>query len=127
MEPHAAERRHLERQIAYARPIFMVLSLVDLLERPPADRGPHSVAFVTAYLAVSIVLASIQNLQWTGDLRLPLWLDLAALGNSARRRAAVRQHEPVECTKSDRRHPQRINRLHFDQRAADAGAEGFHL
>ena len=39
MQPHAAERRHLERQIAYARPIFMVLALVELLERPPAAAG----------------------------------------------------------------------------------------
>ena len=80
MEPHAAERRHLERQIAYARPIFMVLALVDLLERPPADRGPHAVVFVAIYLVVALLLATIQNLQWTGDLRLPLWIDLGALG-----------------------------------------------
>ena len=33
MKPQAAERRYLERQIAYARPVFMVLALVDLLER----------------------------------------------------------------------------------------------
>ena len=57
MQPHEAERRHLERQIAYARPIFMVLALVDLLERPPADRGPHAVAFVTAYFLISIVFS----------------------------------------------------------------------
>ena len=43
MQPHAAERRHLERQIAYARPIFMVLALGDLLERPPQDRGPSAI------------------------------------------------------------------------------------
>ena len=30
MQPHAAERRHLERQIAQARPIFLVLALGDL-------------------------------------------------------------------------------------------------
>jgi signal transduction histidine kinase len=80
MEPHAAERRHLERQIAYARPIFMVLALVDLLERPPADRDPHAIAFVAVYLGVSLTLALIQNLQWVGELPLPLWLDLGALG-----------------------------------------------
>jgi hypothetical protein len=57
MQPHAAERRHLERQIAYARPIFMVLALVDLLDRPPAQRGPQAVLFVTVYLIVSLVLA----------------------------------------------------------------------
>src|ERR1039458_5391086 len=80
MQPHAAERRHLERQIAYARPIFMVLALVDLLERPPADRGPQAVLFVTVYLCVSLVLTLLQNLQWIGEVPLPLPLDLAALG-----------------------------------------------
>ena len=79
MQPLAAERRHLERQITYARPILMVLALVDLLEQPPAGRGPHAVLFVTAYLCVSLVLAVIQNLQWIGEVRLPLLFDLAAL------------------------------------------------
>ena len=79
MQPHAAERRHLERQIAYARPIFMVLALVDLLDRPPSERGPHAVLFVTVYLIVSLILALTQNLQWIGELPLPLPLDLAAL------------------------------------------------
>src|SRR5260370_15289008 len=79
MQPLAAERRHLERQITFARPILMVLALVDLLERPPAQRGPHAVLFITAYLCVSLVLAAIQNLQWIGEVRLPLPLDLAAL------------------------------------------------
>jgi signal transduction histidine kinase len=79
MQPHAAERRHLERQIAYARPIFMVLALVDLLDRPPSERGTHAVLFVTVYLIVSLILALVQNLQWIGELPLPLPLDLAAL------------------------------------------------
>jgi signal transduction histidine kinase len=79
MQPHAAERRHLERQIAYARPIFMVLALVDLLDRPPADRGSHAVLFVTIYLIVSVILAVIQNLQWIGEVPLPIAIDLAAL------------------------------------------------
>lgn len=79
MQPHAAERRHLERQIAYARPIFMVLALVDLLDRPPSQRGPHAVLFVTVYLVVSLVLAMVQNIQWIGELPLPLSLDLAML------------------------------------------------
>jgi signal transduction histidine kinase len=79
MQPHATERRHLERQIAYARPIFMVLALVDLLERPPAERGPQAVLFVTAYLSVSLILALLQNLPWIGEVRLPVAIDLAAL------------------------------------------------
>src|ERR1019366_4577222 len=79
MQPHAAERRHLERQIAYARPIFMLMALVDLLERPPAERGSQAVLFVIVYLFVSLILAVIQNLQWIGEVALPLSLDLAAL------------------------------------------------
>src|ERR1700733_8290948 len=79
MQPHAAERRHLERQIAYARPIFMVLALVDLLDRPPSKRGPHAVAFVTAYLVLALILALAQNLRWIGELPLPVSVDLAAL------------------------------------------------
>src|ERR1700680_1091579 len=79
MQPLAAERRHLERQITFARPILMVLALVDLLDRPPADRGPHAVLFVTIYLCVSLFLGAIQDLQWIGEVRLPLPFDLAAL------------------------------------------------
>jgi signal transduction histidine kinase len=79
MQPHAAERRHLERQIAYARPIFMVLALVDLLERPPSERGPHAVIFVAVYLGISLALALVQNIQSIGELPLPLAVDLAAL------------------------------------------------
>jgi signal transduction histidine kinase len=79
MQPHAAERRHLERQIAYARPIFMVLALVDLLDRPPSERGPHAVPFVIVYLVVALVLVVVQNFQRIGELPLPLPVDLAAL------------------------------------------------
>jgi signal transduction histidine kinase len=79
MQPHAAERRHLERQIAYARPIFMILALVDLLDRPPSERGPHAVIFVTAYLLVSLLLVLAQNVPRLADLRFPVPLDLAAL------------------------------------------------
>ena len=79
MQPHAAERRHLERQIAYARPIFMVLALVDLLDRPPSERGPHAVVFVTGYLVVSLLLILVQNIPRIVDLKFPVPLDLAAL------------------------------------------------
>src|SRR5258706_13241873 len=79
MQPLAAERRHLERQITYARPILMVLALVDLLERSSSQRGPHAVLFISAYLCLSLILAAIQNLQWIGDIFLPLPFDLAGL------------------------------------------------
>ena len=79
MQPHAAERCHLERQIAFARPIFMVLALVDLLDRPPSERGPYAILFVTAYLVVALILALSQNLKWVGDFPPPLSFDLGAL------------------------------------------------
>jgi len=79
MQPLAAERRHLERQIAYARPIFMVMALVDLLDRPPVERGPHAVLFVAVYLIVSLILAIVQKVPSIGEIPLPLPIDLAAL------------------------------------------------
>lgn len=57
----------------------MVLALVDLLDRPPGERGPHAVLFVAIYLIVSVVLAVIQNLQWIGEVPFPIAIDLAAL------------------------------------------------
>ncbi len=80
MQPHAAERRHLERQIAYARPIFMVLALVDLLDRPPSERGPHAVVFVTGYLVVSLLLVLVQNIPRIVDLKFPVPLGPGGAG-----------------------------------------------
>jgi signal transduction histidine kinase len=79
MQPHAAERHHLERQIAQARPIFLVLALGDLLERPPQDRGPHAVAFVLVYLAAAMALVLWQYVPGLNEWTVPLGFDLAAL------------------------------------------------
>jgi signal transduction histidine kinase len=79
MHPHAAERRHLERQITYARPAFLVLALGDLLERPPQDRGSHAVTFVLVYLGIALALALLQQLPVLSDWRYPLGMDVAAL------------------------------------------------
>jgi len=58
----------------------MVLALVDLLERPPAERGPQAVPFVAVYLVVALALALVQNLPQIGEWAVPLPVDLAALG-----------------------------------------------
>jgi signal transduction histidine kinase len=79
MQLHAAERRYLERQIAYARPIFTFLALVDLLQRAPGDRGPRAVLFVGAFLCFSVFLALAQYAKRIGEIPMPLAVDLAAL------------------------------------------------
>ena len=79
MQPHSVERRHLERQITYARPIFMVLALGVLLEEPPQARGPHAVAFVLGYLGAALALLLVEYVPRLSEWQLPLLVDLAAL------------------------------------------------
>jgi len=79
MQPHAAESRHLERQISYARPIFMILALGDLLEQPPQNRGPHAIPFVLGYLGVALILLLLQYVPLLSEWRVPLTADLVAL------------------------------------------------
>src|SRR2546422_304714 len=100
MEPNAAERRHLERQITFARPIFMVLALVDLLELKPAGQSHRAMMFVAVYLGAALVLALVQNFLRKIELQLPLLVDLAtAIGvrscgeNSAQVPAPVRRRD----------------------------------
>ncbi len=79
MQPHAAEGRYLERQIAYARPIFLVLALVDLFEEPPPLRGHHAVAFIAAYLGVALLIVAVDSLRGVYIPPLPLAADIIAL------------------------------------------------
>src|SRR5438309_7117519 len=79
MHPHSVERRHLERQVTYARPIFMVLALGALLEEPPQALGPHAVFFVLAYLGAALLLLLVESLTRLNEWHLPLVADLAAL------------------------------------------------
>lgn len=79
MQPHAAELRHLERQITVARPIFMVLALVDLLELKPAGADREAVIFVAVYLAAAALVVLYESLRPGMELRIPLAVDLTAL------------------------------------------------
>jgi signal transduction histidine kinase len=79
MQPHATERRYLERQIAYARPIFLVLGLADLLVRPAAQRGAHAVEFLCAYLAASLAVVVVDFFRAAGLWQWPLEVDILAL------------------------------------------------
>jgi signal transduction histidine kinase len=80
MQPHAAERRHLERQITYARAVFLVLALTALLLEQPPQHRQAGVAFLLAYLAVAVGLLWLQQTQRHIDWRVPMSVDLAVLG-----------------------------------------------
>ena len=54
MQPHAAELRHIERQVVYARPIFLVMALVDLLEVEPSAHPHRAIWFVAVYLGAAL-------------------------------------------------------------------------
>jgi signal transduction histidine kinase len=79
MQAHAAERRYLERQIAYARPIFLLLGLVDLLVRPEAQRGTHAVEFLGVYLAASLAVVFLDAYRGANPWQWPIEVDILAL------------------------------------------------
>ncbi|HET9400310.1 MAG TPA: sensor histidine kinase [Candidatus Acidoferrales bacterium] len=77
LQPHASERRSLNRQVTLARPLLLMLSLASVLEL--AEPPQTVVIFLTAYLALSLVAAAAQFFPKTSFLRLPIAADLAAL------------------------------------------------
>jgi len=80
MSPHESDRRHIERQIAYARPIMVLLALIALLEQPALHRAQRPLSFLLAYFVLSILALlferTLSGLSW----HLPLACDLLALG-----------------------------------------------
>jgi signal transduction histidine kinase len=80
MQPHAAERRHLERQITYARVVFLVLAVTALFLEEPQGHRRLSVVFLLAYLGLALALLWLQQTQRHHDWRLPMAVDLGALG-----------------------------------------------
>ena len=80
MSPHESDRRHIERQIAYARPIIVFLALLALLEQPRSVEGKRSISFLIAYFIVSIAVIQIERLLRNRSWHLPLVCDLLALG-----------------------------------------------
>jgi signal transduction histidine kinase len=80
MSPHQTDRRHFERQIVYARPIFILLALLALLEQPPSPAARRSVSFLVAYLLVALLVTQVERLLRSRGWHLPLACDLLALG-----------------------------------------------
>ncbi len=80
MPLHAAEQIYLERQLTFARPMVAVLAITDLLESRASALGQPAVLFLCAYLALALAWALVRALGKLDSVRLPLWVDVAALG-----------------------------------------------
>jgi len=80
MSPHQTDRQHFERQIVYARPIFVLLALLAVLEQPPTRGGRRSASFLVAYLIVALLVTQLERLLRKRSWHLPLACDLLALG-----------------------------------------------
>jgi signal transduction histidine kinase len=80
MSPHQTDRHHFERQIVYARPIFVLLALLAMLEQRPPKETHRAVSFLIAYLIVALVVTQLERLLRKRGWHLPLAFDLLALG-----------------------------------------------
>jgi signal transduction histidine kinase len=80
MSPHESDRRHIERQIAYARPLMVLLALIALFEQAPLHRAQRTVSFLIAYFIVSLLALPFERMLSGISWHLPLACDLLALG-----------------------------------------------
>jgi signal transduction histidine kinase len=80
MSSHQTDRHHFERQIVYARPIFILLALLAVLEQPPSREAHRSASFLIAYLTAALLITQIERLLRKRSWHLPLVCDLLALG-----------------------------------------------
>jgi len=80
MSAHQTDRNHFERQILFARPIFVLLALLAAFEQPASRQERRSVPFLIAYLIVSLVITQVERLLRNRSWHLPLASDLLALG-----------------------------------------------
>jgi signal transduction histidine kinase len=79
MSPHQTDRHHFERQIVYARPIFILLALLAVLEQPPSHEARRSASFLASYLILAMLVTQLERLLRKRSWHLPLACDLLAL------------------------------------------------
>ncbi len=79
MRSNASESRYLARQVTYARPIFMVLAVVDLLEIRHSPGPDPALVFTIVYLSTAVLIVAAEHLFRKKNWHLPLVIDLAAL------------------------------------------------
>jgi hypothetical protein len=80
MNPHETDRRHFERQIAYARPIIVLLALIALLQQSAPVHAKGSISFLIGYLVLSLCAVLFEKIVPSRSWHLPLFCDLVALG-----------------------------------------------
>jgi signal transduction histidine kinase len=80
MSPHESDRRHIERQIAYARPIIVLLALIALFQQTSNNYPRRPVYFLIAYFFLSVLALLFERMLSGMTWHLPLACDLLALG-----------------------------------------------
>src|ERR1700737_2067935 len=80
MSPHESDRRHIERQIAYARPIIVLLALIALFQQTSNNYARRPVYFLIAYFFLSVLVLLFERMLSDLSWHLPLACDLLALG-----------------------------------------------
>jgi signal transduction histidine kinase len=79
MSPLQSDRHHFERQIVFARPIIILLSLLALLQEPISRDSHRSITFLVAYMLVSVGIIQLERLLRNRSWHLPLAVDVVAL------------------------------------------------
>lgn len=79
MQPHAAELRHLERQIILARPIFIVMAGLELVILHPGPTPKSMLALLVVYTLLAMGLVSRELLAPRGNAALPIAVDIIFL------------------------------------------------
>jgi len=78
MPQNPIEGYGLQRQVTLARPILLLLALLDLVELEPTQAGRGALLFLSAYLFLAIVLVVGEQFGPMASFRLPLAVDIAA-------------------------------------------------
>src|SRR5215475_2685286 len=79
MNSQDSDRRHLERQILFARPIIIVLSILATLEWPSSAIARRCLVFLFGYLVLSLAIIGLEILLTERDWHSPLLIDLIML------------------------------------------------
>ncbi len=79
MTPHDSDRRHFERQILFARPIILLLSILAILEWPVSADAHRCLYFLYGYLLYSVAVIVLELLLVERDWYSPLVIDLALI------------------------------------------------